>query len=365
MAFTAAYAVGLFFMGRFIDKVGTRIGYAIVMGIWSLSAMAHALAFNVVTFAIARAFLGLGESGNFPAAIKTVAEWFPRTERSLATGIFNSGTNMGAILAPVLVPLMTHYFGWRAGFLTTGAFSAAWIVWWVTRYRPPTEDRSLTSRERAYIMSEPPEKTKTLPWASIIGYRQTWAFSVGKFLTDPVWWLYLFWLPKFFSSEYHLNLSGLTLPLIVIYCASAVGSIYGGNLSSVFARSMPMSKARKAAMLVCAICVVPVMYVVHTHSMWVAIGLLSLAAAAHQGWSANLFTTPSDMFPRSAIGAVVGIGGMLGSVGGVLFQELTGIVLQKTHSYMIPFLMASSAYLLALLFIHLLAPGLRKVEFSA
>ena len=366
-AFQIAYAIGLLVAGRIVDKIGTRVGYILIMGTWSLSAMGHALASTAFQFGIARAFLGLGESGNFPAAIKTVAEWFPQNERSLATGIFNSGTNIGAILAPLIVPWVTIHYGWRAAFLVTGAFSMLWIVWWWKNYRKPTDHPTLTGAELRHIYKEAAvQMGPAVPWVRLLGYRQTWAFAIAKFLTDPIWWFYLFWLPSFFSEKFHLNLSHLGLPLILIYNMSAVGSIGGGWLPAPF-RKMGFSVvgARLAVMFVCACCVVPIFTLAHLQSEWVAIGLLGLAAAAHQGWSANLFTTVSDMFPRSAVGAVVGIGGMAGAAGGALLAFFTGHILARTHSYSILFILAASVYLLALAVVNLLAPRLRKVEFTA
>lgn len=362
-AFQTAYAIGLVLSGRMIDKLGSRIGYAIIMGIWSLSAMGHALAHTALEFGIARFCLGLGESGNFPAAIKTVAEWFPQRERSLATGIFNSGANVGAILAPAIVPWITIKFGWQAGFLTTGIFSLTWIIWWVTHYRKPAEHPKLKPAELRYIQSDPVEKTKPIPWKRLLIYRQTWAFSIGKFLTDPIWWFYLYWLPKYLDTRFHLGLSQLGLPLIIVYNFSAVGSIGGGWLPAFLRRrGLSMPRARFWSMLFCACLITPIFLVSRTHSEWVAVGLLSLAAAAHQGWSANLFTTASDMFPKTAVGSIVGIGGMFGSVGGVLFALSTGWILQLTHSYAPLFIVSASVYLLALLIIWLMVPGFKKVE---
>jgi MFS transporter, ACS family, aldohexuronate transporter len=355
-AFQIAYATGLILAGRFVDKVGTRLSYMLIMAVWSLSAMGHALANTVVEFAIARFSLGLGESGNFPAAIKTVAEWFPQTERSFATGLFNSGANVGAVLAPLIVPFVALHYGWHAGFLITGGFSALWIVWWYFHYRPAKNTASNTA-SRA-------QPKRSVPWIRLIGFRQTWAFALGKFLTDPIWWFYLFWLPSFFSTRYHLDLSHLGLPLILVYNGSAVGSIGGGWLPVPF-RKLGFSpvKARLSAMLVCACAVVPVFFINYTHSEWIAIALLSLAAGAHQGWSANIFSTVSDMFPGYAVGSVTGIGGMAGSVGGLLIATFAGYVLQiSRNNYASLFAIAASAYLIALVVIVTLAPGLRKAE---
>lgn len=363
-AFQLAYAVGLLAAGRLVDKLGTRIGYMLIMALWSVSAMGHALANSVLEFGIARFSLGLGESGNFPAAIKTVAEWFPQSERSLATGIFNSGSNVGAVLAPILVPWVTLRYGWHAAFLITGVFSTLWIVLWFFTYHEPAKHPRLTAAELRHINQEEPEQPGTsTPWIKLLGYRQTWAFAIGKFLTDPIWWFYLFWLPSYFSAKFHLDLSHLGLPLIIVYNASAIGSIGGGWLPSPF-RKMGLSpaNARLAAMLLCACLVVPIFTVTYLKSEWAAIALFSLAAGAHCGWSANIFTTPSDMFPRSAVGSVTGIGGMAGSVGSILLATFAGYILQMTHSYASLFAIAASAYLVALLIIVLLAPGLKKVE---
>jgi MFS transporter, ACS family, hexuronate transporter len=368
-AFQIAYAIGLLAAGRLIDKLGTRIGYMLVMAVWSLSAMGHALASTVLEFGFARFFLGLGESGNFPAAIKTVAEWFPQNERSLATGLFNSGANVGAILAPAIVPWVTLRYGWHAAFLTTGLFSVLWILWWFRYYRTPADHSTLTTRELRHIYQEAAADmgpSPSVPWRRLLGFRQTWAFSIAKFLTDPIWYFYLFWLPSYFSAKFNLNLSHLGLPLIIVYNVSAIGSIGGGWLPAPFRRlGLSPNYARLAAMLFCAFLVVPIYTASSAKSVWTAIALISLAAGAHQGWSANLFTTSSDMFPRSAVGAVVGIGGMAGSVGSALFAFFAGHILQLTHSYAVLFGIASTAYLLALLVMYLLAPGLKKVEFAA
>ncbi len=366
-AFQIAYAVGMLVMGRLIDKVGTRIGYIVVMGLWSLSAMGHALANTVLEFGIARFSLGFGESGNFPVAIKTVAEWFPQKERSLATGIFNSGTNLGAILAPLAVPWVALHYGWHAGFLITGIFSATWVVLWFFFYRKPAEHPRLRPAELEHINEGMTEKLKPgTPWLKLFKYRQTWAFFTGKFLTDPIWWFYLYWLPSFFTTRFHLTLSTLGLPLIVVYTGATVGSIFGGWLPAPFRTvGMPVTRARMAAMLVCALAVVPIYLASYTHTEWTSIGLLSLAAAAHQGWSANLFTTVSDMFPRTEVASVTGIGGTAGAVGGALIASAAGLILQYMHTYAPLFVIAACAYLVAWLCIGLLAPGLKKARIAA
>jgi len=365
-AFQVAYAIGLLTAGRMIDKLGTRIGYMLVMAVWSLSAMAHALASTALEFGAARFTLGLGEAGNFPAAIKTVAEWFPKTERSLATGILNSGANVGAILAPLIVPWVTVRYGWHMAFLTTGIVGVFWLPWWFWQYRRPTDHPTLTADELRHIYRDAASETgRSVPWGRLLHCRQTWAFAIAKFFTDPIWYFYLFWLPSYFSAKFNLDLSHLGLPLIVVYNVSAIGSIGGGWLPASFRRlGLSPNYARFAAMLFCAILVVPIFAAAGVKSVWTAIALISIAAGAHQGWSANLFTTVSDMFPRSAVGSVVGIGGMAGSIGSVLFAFFAGHALQLTHSYASLFAMASTAYLIALIFLYAFAPGLKKVEFA-
>ena len=365
-AFQVAYAIGLLTAGRMIDKLGTRIGYMLVMAVWSLSAMAHALASTALEFGIARFTLGFGEAGNFPAAIKTVAEWFPKTERSLATGILNSGANVGAILAPLIVPWVTVRYGWHMAFVTTGIVGVFWIPWWYRQYRKPTDHPTLTADELRYIYRDAAAETgPSAPWGRLLRCRQTWAFAIAKFFTDPIWYFYLFWLPSYFSAKFNLDLSHLGLPLIVVYNVSAIGSIGGGWLPAPF-RQLGLSPnyARFAAMLFCAILVVPIFAAAGVKSVWTAIALVSIAAGAHQGWSANLFTTVSDIFPRSAVGSVVGIGGMAGSIGSVLFAFFAGHALQLTHSYVSLFAIASTAYLIALIFLYAFAPGLKTVEFA-
>ena len=348
-SFQAAYAVGLLVAGGVIDRLGTRIGYAISISIWSLAAMSHALVQSVIGFAAARFALGLGEAGNFPAAIKTVAEWFPRKERALATGIFNSGSNVGAVVAPLVVPWITLRLGWHWAFLFTGFLSAAWLIAWLTIYRSGL----------APVQDDEAESASRISWAHLIAYRQTWAFLLGKFITDPVWWFLIFWLPKFLNSEHGLTLTDIGPPLVVIYLMADCGSIAGGWIASAFLkRGWSANRARKSAMLICASSVVPVVFAARARNLWVAVALIGLAAASHQGWSANLYTLVSDTFPRRAVASVVGIGGFGGAVAGMLVATFTGFLLQFTGSYVPLFVMASSAYLLALLVIHILVPKL-------
>jgi ACS family hexuronate transporter-like MFS transporter len=365
-AFQAAYAVGLLIVGGIIDRVGTRVGYALSIAVWSLSAMGHALAHSVLGFGIARTMLGLGESGNFPAGIKTVAEWFPKKERALATGIFNSGTNVGAIIAPLTVPWIAVHLGWRWAFLFTGFFSATWLVTWLIVYRRPHEHPRLSPAELRYIQSDPVEPSTKIPWMRLLPHRQTWAFVLGKFMTDPIWWFYLFWLPKYLNATHGLSLTQLGPPLVAIYLAADVGSVGGGWLSSsLIKRGWNVNRARKSAMLICAFCVLPVMLVSRVSGLWPVVGLIGLATAAHQGWSCNMFTLASDMFPRRAVATLVGIGGFGGAVGGMALAWFTGHRLERTHSYGLLFFIAGSAYFFALIVIQLLTPRLDPAQIEA
>jgi ACS family hexuronate transporter-like MFS transporter len=350
-------------MGRLMDWIGSRAGYALSIGIWSLAAAAHALARTPLGFGTARFALGIGEAGNFPAAIKTVAEWFPKKERALATGIFNSGTNLGATLTPLIIPSVVLRFGWQFAFLSTGVLSAVPIFFWLRTYRRPQEHPRLSRGELQYIESDPSEPTIKIPWLGLLDHRQTWAFLIGKFLTDPIWWFFLFWLPKFLNTKYGLSLTTMGLPLVIIYNAASVGSIAGGWLPAKLLKSgWTVNRARKSAMLVCALAVVPIIIAAKAHNVWAAVGLISLAVAAHQGWSANIFTLVSDMFPQRAVASVVGIGGFGGAVGGMLIATFTGWVLQISGSYLPMFIIAGSVYAIALLIIHLLVPGLERAQ---
>jgi MFS transporter, ACS family, hexuronate transporter len=381
-AFQLAYAIGLLIAGRLMDRLGTKIGYAVAIVVWSLAAIAHAEATvfgpamsgvlamvglaatpSVAGFMTARFALGFGEAGNFPAAIKATAEWFPKKERAFATGIFNSGTNVGALLTPLAVPWITLTWGWYWAFVITGLLGFFWLVlWWVTYENPETHPR-LSKAELAYIRSDPAEATTPIPWAAVMRHREAWAFAIGKFMTDPIWWLYLFWIPDFLQRNHGLDLKSLGLPIVVIYLIADVGSIGGGWLSSTLIhRGWTINAARKGAMLVCALCVVPIIFAANASNLWVAVTLVGIAAAAHQGWSANIFTFSSDMFPRRAVGSVVGFGGMAGAVGGMLIAKITGYLLEWTGSYYSVFLIAGFAYLAALLVIHLLVPVIKPVE---
>lgn len=362
-AFQTAYAIGLFLVGRLMDLVGTKIGYSLAMIFWSISAMAHALARSAFGFGAARFALGLGESGNFPAAIKTVAEWFPRRERALATGIFNAGSNVGAVVAPLVVPWITLRWGWQEAFIFTGAIGFIWFVCWWFIYEVPERQKRLSRAELEFIRSDAPEPTTRVPWVKLISYKQAWAFAIGKFLTDPIWWFYLYWVPKFLNKKYSLTLDKIGLPLIIIYLMADIGSIGGGWLSSAFIkRGWSVNRGRKTAMLICALCVTPIVFATQAQNMWLAVALLGLATAAHQGWSANIFTTVSDMFPKRAVGSVTGFGGMAGSIGGMLLSTYAGLILQLTGSYYSLFIIAGSVYLLALVIFQLLVPKLEVAQ---
>ena len=362
-AFYAAYAVGMLVVGRLIDRLGTRLGYALAMVFWSLASMGHALAGSIASFSVARSALGFGEAGVFPASIKAVAEWFPKKERALVTGIFNAGTNIGVIVASLTVPWIAAHLGWRWAFLLTGAVGFVWLLFWLLFYGQPEEHPRLSRAELDYIRSDPAEATAKIKWLSLLPHRQTWAFVLGKFLTDPIWWFYLFWVPGFLQSKHGLLLTQVGLPIVVIYVISDVGSVAGGWISSVLIRrGVTVNASRKIAMLICALSVVPIVFAYRVQDLWGAVLLIGLAAAAHQGFSANLFTLSSDMFPKRAVASVVGIGGMAGAVGGMLVAKIVGYVLQWTGSYMVPFFIAGSAYLVALLVVHLLAPKLQAVD---
>ncbi|HSQ74982.1 MAG TPA: MFS transporter [Bacteroidota bacterium] len=361
-AFQAAYAIGLLVVGRLMDLVGTKLGYTISMVVWSIAAMFHAAARSAFGFGVARFALGLGEAGNFPAAIKTVAEWFPKKERALATGIFNAGSNVGAVVAPLVVPWLTLTYGWYEAFIVTGSIGFIWLIFWIALYEIPKKSKRVSKAELAYIYSDPAESAEKIPWVRLLSHRETWAFMLGKFLTDPIWWFYLYWVPKFLHQEYGLTLQTLGPPLIVIYLLADIGSIGGGWLSSAFIKKgWTVNRGRKAAMLICAVSVVPIVFASQADSVWLAVALLGLATAAHQGWSANLFTTTSDMFPRRAVGSVVGLGGMAGSIGGMLISTATGMILEFTGSYVSIFILAGSVYLLALVVFQLLVPKLEPV----
>lgn len=377
MIFSACYAVGLLIFGRFVDKVGTKVGYTVSIVVWSIAAVGHAFAKSTFGFAMARGWLGLGEAGNFPVAIKSVAEWFPKKERALATGIFNSGANIGAVAAPAIVPWLAGAYGWQQAFIWTGVIGFVWLAFWLVMYEIPSRHKKISKAEFDYIHSDqvagdPAVKVK-VPWIKLFGIRQTWAFLFGKLLTDPIWWFFLFWLPSYFSTTFNLDMKNIGLPLIVVYTATTIGSIGGGYLSGWFInKGWPVFKARKVSMLIFAICVVPIMAARYVDNMWLVVALISLAAAAHQAWSANIFTTASDMFPKEAVSSVVGIGGMAGSIGGMLFPIVVGALLDHYKAlgnieggYNVLFLICGVMYLVAWLMMHIFAPKMEQVAIKS
>jgi MFS transporter, ACS family, hexuronate transporter len=376
MAFTASYALGLLVFGNFIDKIGTKLGYTISLIIWSLAAMGHAIAKSTFGFGAARVALGLGESGNFPAAIKAVAEWFPKKERALATGIFNSGANIGQVAAPIIVPWIFGVYGWQMAFFLTGAVGFIWLIFWRVFYEKPSKHKKLTAAEYEFIHSDTEEEvihpgdTGKVSWIKLLSLRQTWTFVAGKLLTDPIWYFFLFWLPSYFSSRFDIDLKKPSLPLAIVYTVTTIGSIGGGYLSSWFIKKgWPVFKARKIAMLIFAFCVVPIISARFASNIWQVVGLIGLAAAAHQAWSANIFTTVSDVFPKKTISSVVGIGSMAGAVGGIFFPALIGYILESNKQaghivlgYNIIFLICGCAYLLAWIIMHFISPKMKKVD---
>ena len=377
MAFNGAYALGLLLFGRIVDWVGTKVGYAVAVFFWSIAAMLHAVVRTTFGFGAMRFFLGMSEGGNFPSAIKSAAEWFPKRERALATGIFNSGTNIGAVLAPIVVPWILGVYGWQEAFLYTGALGFVWLIFWFIFYEIPSRQKRLKPAEYEYIHSDEDEKGEAAvpppSWLQLLRYRQTWAFAIGKFLSDPIWGFFLFWLPSYFSSVYAIDFRKPNLQLIVVYSATTLGSIGGGYLSSyLIKRGWPVYRARKWAMLCFAISVLPIVTAPWVGSLWAAVGLISLAVAAHQAWSTNIFTTVSDMFPKSAVSSVVGIGGMAGSIGGMLFPLLVGAVLDHYKAlgninvgYNILFVVCGCGYLVAWVLMHLLAPRMERIKSTA
>ena len=377
IAFQLSYAIGMLGAGWIIDKIGTKTGYAAALIAWSVAAVVHAFARSTAGFAAARAFLGISEAGNFPAAIKTTAEWFPKKERALATGIFNSGTNVGAILAPLTVPLIAMKMGWEWAFILTGLIGFLWLIFWFSMYDVPGKHPSLGAAEKAYIQSDNEEDqnqedTAKVSWLKLLTFRQTWAFFFGKLMTDPIWWFYLFWLPSFLNKEYGFSKTQLAFPLAVVYTMTTFGSIFGGWLSGAFIkRGWTVYRSRKTAMFVFALCAVPVVtaQALGAINPWLAILIIGLAASGHQAWSANIYTTASDMFPKKAVASVVGIGGMAGAVGGILIARAAGSLLDHYKAlgsietgYYIMFIICGSAYLLAWTIMHLLTPRFEEVK---
>jgi ACS family hexuronate transporter-like MFS transporter len=379
IAFQICYAIGFLGAGRLIDKLGTKIGYALATALWSIAAMAHGLVTSTFGFMVARGALGVTESGNFPAAIKTVAEWFPKKERAFATGIFNSGANIGAIIAPLTVPAIAEVWGWKWAFILTGFVGFIWLIFWFILYEVPAKQKKLSQAEFDYIHSDPEDEkdadgvTKKISWSKLLTYRQSWAFAVGKFLTDPVWWFYLFWLPDFLEKQYGLLGTAKSLPLALAYTLSTIGSVFGGWLPMwLIKKGWPVFRARKTSMLLFALAILPVVFAQYLGSinMWLAVIMIGCAMGMHQAWSSNIFTTVSDMFPKSATASVTGIGGMFGAVGGILIARGAGNLFDyyksigdKETGYFIMFIICGLAYLLAWAIMHFLVPKLKKIDY--
>lgn len=381
VAFQLSYALAMFGVGRLIDRLGTKLGYALSLILWSIAAIGHALVKSTTGFFVARAALGVTESGNFPAAIKATAEWFPKKERALATGIFNSGTNIGAIIAPLTVPFIADALNWRWAFIITGAIGLVWLIFWFWLYEIPSKQKRLKKPEYDYIHSDKDEVQETdqeadtgkASWGRLLGFRQTLAFAIGKFLTDGVWWFYLFWLPDFLNEQYGLGKTQIAIPVALVYTIAAFGSIFGGWLPMYFIKiGWPVFKARKTSMLIYAFGALPVVTAQlfgTSLGMWSVISIIGFAAAAHQAWSANIFTTVSDMFPKKAIGTVTGIGGMAGGLGGIIVSKAAGYLLDDYKAlghietgYMIVFIFCGISYLLGWLITHFLVPRMKMVN---
>jgi len=376
MIFAGFYALGYVAFGNFIDRLGSKKGYSISITIWSIAAILHAFVSGTMGFASVRALLGFGEAGNFPAAVKATAEWFPKKERALATGIFNSGTSIGAVAAPILVPWLLGNYGWQQAFLITGALGFVWLVFWIILYEIPSRNKKVTPAEFEYIHSDNEVQAhvddKPIKWSALLGIKQTWVFIIGKLLTDPIWWFFLFWLPPYFATTFALDLKKPSLQLVVVYTATTFGSIGGGWLSSyLIKKGYAPLRARKVALLIVAFAVLPIMLAQFATNVWVAVGIISLAAAAHQAWSSNIFTTVSDMFPKRAVSSVVGIGGMAGSLGSTFFPLLVGALLDHykllgniSAGYNILFTICGLAYMVAWIIIHFLTKNMKPIEES-
>lgn len=380
IAFKVAYALGMVGAGRVIDKLGTRLGYALSTFLWSVAAVGHAFVSSTFGFGVARAFLGVTEAGNFPAAIKATAEWFPKKERALATGIFNSGSNVGAIIAPLTVPFIAESMGWQWAFIITGAVGFVWLIFWFVLYEVPARHAKLTKAEFDYIHSDVEDTTAVaagteskISWMQLLGFRQTWAFVLGKFLTDPIWWFYLFWLPDFLNKQYGLEGTDIALPVALVYTMATFGSIGGGWLPLNFIRNgMSVFKARKTSMLLYALLVLPIVFAQQLGqiNIWLAVFIIGVAASAHQAWSANIFTTVSDMFPKRAVATITGIGGMAGGLGGIMLSALVQKQMFVYYesigkieiAYYIMFFICGGAYLLAWAIMQLLVPKMKPIN---
>ena len=374
MAFTACYALGMLFYGKLIDRIGTKLGYSISVTVWSIAAMLHAAASSTFGFGAARALLGLGESGNYPAGVKTVGEWFPKKERSLAIGILDSGSTIGACIGPILVPWLLAVYGWQAAFIVTGSFGFIWLILWRIFYSTPAKQKRLSKAELNYIQSDIEQEaagnTNKVSWGQLLRLKQTWAFIAGKFFTDPIWFFFLFWLPSYFNTHFDLDLTKPSLPLVIVYSGTIIGGIGGGYLSSwLIKKGWPVYKARKAALLFAAFCVIPIIVTRYATDMWVVVALITLSVAANQAWSANIYSIVPDMFPKRVTSSVVGLGGMAGAIGSVLFPLFIGYILQFykdagniVSGYNIIFIVCGSSFLIAWIIIHFLVPRMERVQ---
>jgi len=361
-AFQIAYAIGLVSTGRFLDKFGTRLGYLWAIVVWSVAAMTHAVARTVSGFAAARFALGIGESANFPAAVKGVAEWFPKKERAFAAGLFNSGSTIGAIAAPIIVSAITLALGWKMAFIITGSLGFIWIIFWILFYRIPEKHKNISKKELEYIRQDKDEKVpdSNIRWLCLFKYKQTITICTTRFISDWVWWFFLFWTPDFLNKTHGINIKELVLPLIIIYSVSSIGGIGGGWISSkMIEKGYGVDKSRKRTILICALLVLPVFFVAYTSNLWIAVLLISLAAAGHQGWASNIFTLVSDIYPKNAIGSMMGLSGFTGAIGGALSAYFVGLVLEATNSYSLLFAVASAIYLVNWAVIRLF---IKKVE---
>lgn len=367
-AFQIAYAIGLLLSGRLLDQFGTRVGYTLAIVVWSLGAVLHALVNSVAGFGIARAILGLGEAANFPAAVKTVAEWFPKKERALATGIFNSGSNIGAITAPIIVAAITLSLGWRWAFIITGLLGFIWMFFWLAIYQPAEKHKKVSAAELNYILSDtaaddPQTETPGVSWSGLFRYKQTYAICLTRFLTDWVWWFFLFWAPDFLNKTQGIDLKGAIVPLIIIYTMASIGGIFGGYISSQLIKSgRTVDFARKTAILICAILVLPLIFAAQLQNLWLVVIIIGMATAAHQGWASNIFTIVSDIYPKNAVGTMVGISGFAGAIGGALAASFVGLVLQFSGSYTLIFFIASTMYILAWLILKIMVPRIVPIK---
>lgn len=367
-AFQAAYAIGLLFVGVIIDKFGTKISYAVAVIIWSLAGCLHAAARSAFGFGVMRFLLGIGESANFPAAIKSTAEWFPKKERALATGLFNSGSNMGAILAPIIVSVITVAYGWRWAFIITGLLGFLWVIFWLLCYKLPQNASQLSKDEYDYIHSDEEEQTEEekkgkLSWLQLLRKRESAGICLARFICDWVWWFFLFWTPDFLNKTYGVDIKEMVMPLIIIYTFAAFGGIAGGAISTTLInKGKSVSFARKTALFICACCVIPIVLIPTLNSLWIAVGLISLAAFAHQGWASNIYTVVSDYFPKNAVGSMTGLAGFSGSIGGILAAIFVGQVLDITQSYFLIFLIAGFAYVIAFFVLQLFLPKSKKTN---